>query len=238
MAIAVDASSPIRWNGLPGRTQAITSASFTAPANAFLVVCSSHDGDATAGTITVTDSGGLAWTERVSRTWAETTGGAASFLVTARTTSSVSRTVTITRGNNGENTTRRASAKLYVLTGVDVDGTPFDTVGANNEGGSATNDLTTTSLTPGATGLLLCCDSDWTAGGVFTSSDLTVDTATYAGECSVCSGYKACTSGVGVTGNLNTGGTAAAQHKWCQLIVREAAGAGAAILPQMLQHTG
>jgi hypothetical protein len=235
VAIAVDASSPVRFNLLlqkqPTSPFAMTSASFTAPANALLVACSSHDGDGTAGTITVTDSGGLAWTERVSRTWAETTLGAASFIVTARTTSAVARTVTVTRGVNGEASARRGSCKIYVLTGVDVDGTPMDTVGANNEGGSTTNDITTTSITPGETGLLICCDCDWTAGGVFTSSDLTIDTATHAGEMSVCSGYKVCTSGVAVTGNLNAGGTAAAQHKWCQLIVREVAAAASTDRP-------
>jgi hypothetical protein len=114
------------------------------------------------------------------------------------------------------------SAKCYVLTGVDVDGTPVDSVTANNEGGSTTNNLTTTSVTPGATGLLIAADTDWQALGSFeASSDLTQDTTTFAGLVSVCDGYKVCTSGVGVTGNLNAAGSSAAQHKWCQIVVRE-----------------
>lgn len=225
MSIAVDASTPARWSGTPATPGGtIVSASFTAPADALLVVCINWDDNAGLDqTYTVTDSGGLTWTTRVTRGTTESTSGGGSSIRTARTTSSVSRTITVTSdaGTSG----KRVSAKCYVLTGVDVDGTPVDTVGANNEGGSNTNNLTTTSITPGANGLLIVSDTDWNVLGVFTSSDLTIDTADYAGAISVVSGYKICTSGVGVTGNCNAGGTSAAQHKWCQVTVREAAGA-------------
>jgi hypothetical protein len=120
------------------------------------------------------------------------------------------------------------SVKLYVLTGVDVDGTPVDAVGASNEGGSGINDLTTTSITPGANGRLFCCDTDWNALGLFdASSDLTEDTAHFAGAISVNSGHKASSNGVGVTGNLNASGAGVPQHKWCQVTVRESATAAA-----------
>lgn len=219
MAVAVDASSPVRWSGTPLHGTGIASASFTAPANALLVVCVSWDGAAsTDGPATVSDSGGLTWTAQVRRDITETTSGGGSGIFTARTTSAVARTVTVTNG--GSTGTMRYSASCYVLTGVDVNGTPVDTVGVNNEGGSATNNLTTTSITAGATGLLVCCDTDWNQLGLFTSSDLTIDTADYSTAISVCSGYKAVSSGASVNGNLNAGGTAAAQHKWCQVVVR------------------
>lgn len=229
MAIAVDASTPARWATSSASGVASTSSSFTAPANALLVLCANLDADTSScGTVTpaVADSGGLTWTQRVRRATNETTDGGETVIYTARTTSSTSRTVdwnpswTVNTG-----TAHQKSAKLYVLTGVDVDGTPVDTVGANNEGGSGTNNLTTSSITPGANGLLVACDTDWNALGTMTSSDLTMDTAHYAGLMSVSSGYKTTTSGVGATANLNAGGSASAQHKWTQVTVRESTAA-------------
>lgn len=234
MAILVDASTPARWTAVVDLTNGgtVTSAAFTAPANALLVLAVQYDtrDNWSSGTRTAQDSGGLTWTVQVERLGNETTAGGASGIWTARTTSSVSRTVSFVLGTASPSTgwgTGRVSAKLYVLTAVDVDGTPVDTVGAANENGSTTNNINTTSVTPGANGLLFCSDADWNALGAFeASSDLTQDTAHYAGELSVCSGYRTCTSGVGVTGNLNASGTSAAQHKWCQIVVREAGGGG------------
>src|SRR4029079_12676765 len=226
MAIAVDASTPIRWTGTPNSNADITSASFTAPTDALLVQCVNWDCTVGGSTnVSVNDSGTLTWTKRVERIGTETTTGGYAGIWPAPTVSSAARTAT-TRQAGGINN-QRLSTKLYVLTGVDNAGTPVDTVGASNEGGSTTNNLTTTSVTPGANGLLMCCDTDWNALGAFeASSDLTQDTDTYAGAISVCSGYKTCTSGAGVTGNLNAAGTSAAQHKWVQVTVREAGGGG------------
>lgn len=238
MAIAIDGSTPARWAGIVSTTSGgtITSASFTAPADALLVLCATYDtnGVWSAGTRTASDTGTLSWSPQVERLGNETTAGGASGLWTARTTSSVSRTVSFALGTGtGSGTpwaTGRVSCKLYVLTGVDVDGTPVDTVGANNEGGSTTDSITTSNITAGAAGLLLAADCDWNAQGVLTSSDLTVDSAHYASEISVMSGYKSVSAGT-VNGNLNSGG-ASPQHKWCQITVREAAGAAASLLPR------
>jgi len=230
--VAVDASTPIRWTKAfsGGSTpDSMASAAFTAPANSFLVVCVCYDGqnDAAWSAYGINDTGSLGWTERVKRSWSETTAGGMSVIWTARTVSAVSRTISVT--GTGETGSTRVSAKVYVLTGVDVDGTPVDTVSASNEGGSTTNSINTTSVTPTADGLLIVCDTDWAAGNgadFQASSDLTQDTAFYTGEISALSGYRTCTSGVGITGNLNAGGGAAVQHKWCQIIVRSG-GAGA-----------
>lgn len=221
-AIAVDGSTPIRF-ATTGSQSSFTSASFTAPANALLVACINSDGVSPDPTITATDTGSLTWTNRVIRQFSESTSGGYSAIATARTTSSTSRTVTVTNATGA----RQMSGKVYVLTGVDVDGTPLDSVTASNEGGTGTNNATTTSITPGANGLLIVCDTDFNELGAFeTSSDLTGETADYAGTISVFSGYKAATSGVGITGNMNAAGSATAQHKWTQLIVRESAGGG------------
>lgn len=221
MATAIDASSPVRVSGNPASGGSITSASFTAPANSLLVACCQMNADA-AGTetVTVSDSGALTWTKQVERTNLETTAGGNSAIWTAIQTTSAARTVSLTRTG----ATRRIDLKVYVVTGADVAGTPVDTVGASNEGGSTTNNLTTSSLTPGADGHLFASDAEWAALGSFeASSDLTQDTAHYATEYSVCSGYKTTTSGVGVTANLNAAGSGAPQHKWTQITVRASA---------------
>jgi hypothetical protein len=240
MAVANDASTPARWSNTWHATNggSIVSDSFTAPADALLVACCNYDSNSsgTPGATSFSDSGGLTWTKQVERLWNETLNGGGSVIFTARTTSSVARTATLTgaAGATGGWGTGRASAKLYVFTGVDVDGTPVDTVGANNEGTTFTNDMTTSSLTPGATGLLVAVDTEWNQLGAITSSDLTIDAATYASAIDVASGYKVCTSGIGVTGNLNAGGTSSAVHKWCQIIVREAAGGGGGATPPVV----
>jgi hypothetical protein len=234
MATAVDASSPIRVTGNPTSGGSITSASFTAPANSLLVACVQGNADATgAETLSVADSGGLSWTKQVERTNLETTAGGDSAIFTAPQVTSAARTVALSRTSSS---IRRIDLKVYVVTGADLAGTPVDTVTASNEGGSTTNNLTTTSLTPGADGLLFASDGDWGEGGTFQAGDLTQDTTTYTGEYSVCCGFKACTAGVGVTANLNAGGTGAVQHKWCQIIVRAAAGAGGVTIPLMDHH--
>lgn len=238
MACAVDASSPVRWTGLygVGAGGTITSAAFTAPTDALLVLCGEVDSSTGVaalppGNLTASDSGGLVWTTRVERAGSETTAGGVSIIFTARTTSSVSRTVNVIGANVGaggvDYGSGRASAKLYVVTGADVNGTPVDAVTAANEGGDTTNNsLTTTALTPGANGLLFAADCEWNERGAFdASSNLTQDTTTYASQVSVCDGYRTVTSGVSATANLNAGGALAPQHKWVQIIVREAASA-------------
>jgi hypothetical protein len=225
MAIRVDSSSPIRFNatGTPPFSQA--SASFTAPANSLLVLCANlNDSDGSAITSAVSDSGGLTWTQQVARLSTETTAGAESSIWTAVQTTSAARTVTLQWSGTATSPPRRISGKVYVVTGADLAGTPVDTVGASNEGGSLVNDMTTTAVTPGANGLLFVNDSEWQAGGVFdASSDLTQESQSWATEFSVCSGYKACVSGVAVTANLNGNTSAGVQHKWCQIVVRAAA---------------
>lgn len=226
MAALVDASSPVRFNVLGTPSFTATSASFTAPANSLIVatVQLNGSGDAGAAVFSVTSTPSLTWTERVTRQDNEATLGATSSIWTAPQVTSASRTVTITWTSGAANSPpRRASGKVYVITGADLAGTPVDAVTGANESGSGTNNYTTPSLTPGADGLLIVSDAEWNALGAFeASSDLTQDTAHHAGEMSVCSGYKACLSGVAVTANLNAAGAGTPQHKVTQIIVRAA----------------
>jgi hypothetical protein len=230
LAVAVDGTTPARFTGalITNGGAGAASASFTPPLDALLVVCIQVDTDNAASNqvMAVAASAGVSggFTARVERNDDETTAGGYSAIFTGRVTTSTAMTVTVSRSSGNSGSGRRVSAVCYVMTGVDVAGTPVDSVAASNEGGSNTNNLTTTSVTPGATGMLVVSDCEWNALGAFeASSDLTQNADHYASAISVCSGYKTCTSGVGVTANLNASGSAGAQHKWCQIVVRQAA---------------
>jgi hypothetical protein len=237
MAISIS-STVTRWTGANTANGAtFVSGSFT-PANTTLLVCFVEYDTHPAGDsgITYTPSGGgLSWTQRVERTGIETATAGGSAIWTAPVSTGASMTITVTRGGGTAGGTGRVSARALVLAGYDQ-ATPVDTVTASNEGGSGTNNLTTTSVTPGATGLLCAADTEWNALGAFeASSDLTQDTAHYAGAVSVSDGYKTCTNGVGVTANLNAAGTGTPQHKWCQIVVRVAAGGTQSKPPMVLR---
>ncbi len=228
MAIAIS-STVARWAGVNTANGAtFVSGSFT-PADTTLIVCFIEIDTGTGDTDSITytpSGGGLSWTQRVIRSTDDATQFGASSIWTAPVSTGASMTITITRGGGASGGSGRLSGRALVISGYDTT-TPVDSVGASNEGGSGTNNLTTTSITPGANGFLCAADCDWNALGAFqASSDLTQNTAHYAGQISVCDGYKACTSGVGVTANLDAAGTGTAQHKWCQIVVREAAGGG------------
>jgi hypothetical protein len=182
-----------------------------------LVLCHETDSTGADPTLTVSNTTGaaLTWIFQVARIPSETTSGGGSYIYTAIATTSEARVVRVVSSV----TTVQRSLKVYVVTGATIGGTYIDTVGANNEGGSTTNNINTSSITPGGTGLLFAADCDWQALGTMTSSDLTMDTAHYSGYISVADGYKTTTSGVGVTANLNAGGTGGAQHKWCQITI-------------------
>lgn len=232
MSCLVDASSPIRFSGLITPPNSITSASFTAPANSLLVVCLQINTTTGSDAVfAVSDSGGLAWTTRITRASTEATAGGTSAIATAPQVTSASRTVTVTWTSGGDASPPfHITAVVYVVTGADLTGTPMDAVTSDNESGSTTNDYTTIPLVPGANGLLFASDADWQAGGVFDAGDLTQDTVNFPGNISVCSGWKLCARDVNVTARLNGNTTLGVQHKECRLIVREPLSLTAALL--------
>lgn len=231
MAVAVDATSPARFAGTPADNVDITSGAFTPPDSTLLVACVNTDTDISTNiTVSVSDSLGGSWTQQIEADEGTEAagGGGHSSSWTRLVTTGASMTVSVRRTTTGGGD-NRVSCKVYVATGVDVGGTAVDTTGAANRGTSTTNNLTTDSVTPGATGLVFANGTDWNVLGIPTSSDLdgedspgTEDGATYA-SVSVVSGFKACTSGVGVTANLDAAGAAAADWQWTQIVAREAA---------------
>jgi hypothetical protein len=228
MAIAIDASGPIRFTGTPANGVDITSASFTAPANSLLVAHVSADTNGSSAdiTISVSDSGGLTWTNRVERDPGDAGAEAGHASIwTAEQPSSASRTVSVRR-TAGSGSTNRISVKVEVATGADIGGDPIGNVA---EGSSTTNNITPNTYTSSANNSRgFGCGTCWNQLGTPTSTD-TEDGADYSGAISVVSLYKAAntpTSGTVVTMNFDAGGTGAAAWNWVALEVLPSTGAG------------
>lgn len=237
MAVAVDASTPAIASANPSVNQSITTASFTPPNNSLLVAAVLMEATSAVGPGWAF-SGGGSWTNQVDHDWDEAFGNSFIAIATQYVPTGGAGTVSWTRPNNtgGGNGIRTARLKVWVLTGVDS-GTPVDSIGANNEGGSTTNNLTTSSLTAGANGLLMVAAANavGTGAGGTTSSDLTADFPQYTGQFAGqlfdgVFGYKAVTSGATVNANLNAQGTGSVEHDYCQIIVREAAAGGGLVV--------
>lgn len=227
MAIAIDASTPVRASATAALTT--TTASFTAPSGAVLVACVSSNTSAGGNpTLTVTDSGGLTWTARVTRLQSQGGGstGGTSAIWTAVTATSAARTVTATASGTG--TAVGISVKCYVVTGGDTT-TPN---GATASGASQVNNTTTTayvSTVNNSRGFVAA--TDWNTLGAPTSTD-TGDGANVTGDVSVLSAFKAAdtaTSGTSVTFNLDAAGASIPDWTWASLEIRPGAGAPAAV---------
>jgi hypothetical protein len=224
MALAIDASTPIRWTGTPAQNVDITSASFTAPSGALLVMC--VGGDTSSGgvtnTLSASDSGGLTWTSRGKRDGNENPpNGGISEIFTAVTVSAVARTASVRRTTTGGGT-NRLSAKLYVVTGQDA-----SPIGNAAEGGSTTNNLTATGpTTTAANSYVFYAATEWNQLGSPTSSDLTEDAFDHASQVSGLSGYEAVATAGATTANLDAGGTGAAAWGFIGLEIKEGAGGG------------
>lgn len=232
MAIAIDGSSPVRFTGTPANGVDITSASFTAPANSVIAVCVSADtnGSSENITISVSDSGGLTWTNRVERDPGDAGAEAGHASIwTAVQVTSASRTVSVRR-TAGNGSTNRISVKVYVVTGADTT-TP---TGATGEGSSTTNNITPNAYTSTVNNSRgFGCGTDWNQLGTPTSTD-TEDAADYAGAISVISLFKAAdtaTSGSTVTMNFDAGGTGTAAWNWVALEIRPSVSSDTTVSP-------
>lgn len=211
MAIAVDASTPARATG--NTTQAVTTATFSPPANSLLVACTSASaGSNSDPTVAITDNnGGFTWTQvgRASKTSTSSTGisgGVASIHVAPLVAGATNLSVTATQTNGSSPT----SLKIYVLTGTLLSGTTFD---GSTIGFSTANDATTTAFTSTSTaGLLVVSATEWTAPGTApTSADTTYDAYTQSTNLDGLSGYRAITAIASQTADLHCAGTSAAQ---------------------------
>jgi hypothetical protein len=181
MAISVDDTTVARWSADVALGGTTLSGSFTPPNGSLLVVCINVDEQAGANT-GVPTGGGWTYTLGVARGDAEGGRGYAA-IYTAPVTTGASMQVTITRGGTDAGAVQ-VSAKVYIVTGQNA-----SPIGANNEAGWTT-DPQDLSITATGAGRLFGCGTDWGASGAPTSTD-TEDSATFPGEISVASVYKA-----------------------------------------------
>jgi hypothetical protein len=222
MALAIDASSPARFNlahGTPNDDPTGTSATFNPPAGSLLVLSVACDTAAGNSPSITYSGGGLTYAERVYRGDAEGTAGVIS-LCTAPVPVGGSQTVTIVVNNMGvsRNSDVAGSCKVWVVTGQDA-----SPIGASAENSSTTDDWTPAGPTTGAANsLVFGTGGDWNAAGAPTSSDLTEDAFTnsyYSGL----HGYKLVASAGDTTINFNAAG--APDWNMVSLEIKEASGA-------------
>jgi hypothetical protein len=180
VAISVD-DSIARWTGTPNDTGTIVSSTFTPPDNSLLVVCANMDESPGPNALTAS-GGGWTWTQRVVRGQADSAEGYAA-IYTAPVGTGASMAVTLSRGSTGDGAGRRASAKVYIVTGQHA-----SPIGNNNEADWTTNPQSL-SLTAAGAGRLFGCGTDWSQTGVPVSTDVE-DGADYSGAISVVSAYK------------------------------------------------
>lgn len=228
MAIAIDASSPARFDlvhGTPSDDPTGTSASFTPPTGSLLVVSVSSDTAAGNSPTISYSGGGWAYTERVYRGDAEGTAGVVS-LATAPVTTGASMTVTVTVNNMGvsRNTAISGSVKVWVVTGQDA-----SPIGATAENSATTNNWTPAGpTTTAANSIVFGSGGDWNALGSPTSSDLTEDAFTNA-YYSGLHGYKSVASAGATTINYDAAGASVADWNMVALEIKEAAAGGGAV---------
>jgi hypothetical protein len=219
-----DASTPVRFTGTPAQNVDITSASFTAPSGATLVLCVS--GDTSSGgvtnTLSASDSGGLTWTSQGKRDGNENPpNGGISEIFTATTVSAVARTVSVRRTTTGGGT-NRLQAKCYVVTGQDA-----SPIGNAAENGTTTNDATVTGpTTTAANSYVFYAATEWNQLGTPTSADLTIDAFDNGSQISGLSGYKSVAGIGGTTANLNAGGAGTAAWGFAAIEIKEDPGGG------------
>src|SRR5574340_434366 len=228
MALALDASTPTQVTSTTSAT--LTTASFTAPANALLVAFISFDSGpaGTVRTFTISDTGGLTWTlvgrrSNGTNTPAGTGTDGGVYVFSATTTTSAARTVSATESARSNPEGLQLAVKVFTDTG----GAP--TVG-NVTGFSTASGLPSLSVTTSAANSWVwSVSSDWTQSGLGTagtSQTLTDEfnpTGSYTGHAWKQNSTTA-TSGNAVTMNL----TAPAGQQVNQLAVEIKANAGAA----------
>lgn len=218
MALAVDSSSPARWSGAPADNVDITSAAFTPPTNALIVVCVATNSLGQATVASVSDSQSKTWVEHARRNLADGNEGHAS-IWSADGFANSSMTISVRRTNgSGDPDTNGIWVKAYVITGEHS--TPFVQASENSSG---TNNLTASLFTSThANSFAFVSASEWNALGAPTSSDLTIDAFHQAGFMSGVSGFKDLGTTGAETANLNAGGSGTAAWNWVAIEVREA----------------
>jgi len=229
MAIAVDDTTVARvdMTHVSGTGNPITgtTASFTAPANSLLVVCSGSD-TASADTnsvVTVSTNGAaLTWTIPVERNGADGGGGHAAIARALVATERAGLTVTVSVTGHQIASDNNGSFKVYIVTGHNTT-TPDGNVAENS---STTNSISG-SVTVAGAGRLFGCATEWNDLGAPTSTD--IESAFDVIGISGMSAYKSADHASGSQSiNFDAAGAAAADWNWVVYEVVAAAGGGGA----------
>lgn len=202
MALAIDASTPAVATQTSNTTATVTTASFTPPAGALLLVlwsCDQLTGGIAAPTITDSLGSPLTYTQTDWRSLADNAsihGQAAAW--TAPVGSSAAMTVTVTTGSvSGE---RISALRVMVLTGQHA--TPVGAHGKSGSGSAASIAQSYTAQATGGWGFIADCDFDQT-GAQTAGTGCTLINSANVGT-AITYGFVRRTSADDVNGNSNT----------------------------------
>jgi hypothetical protein len=219
-----DASTPAFAKASSAQT--VTTASFTPPAGALLIAFTWHDtaGGNVTNTSAVTDSQGLTWTRRATRSKQDDGVGAANSHIaisTAVVASSTSMTVTTT----GTNCNNPAGIYVRVITGADTT-TPMDATPVEGTTNAAAVSTSITTATDGARAFLHVID--WNVAGAITAGTsqtaIVSDTIGASDDRIYLGVTDAVTSPAGSTTLSTASPTSGNTNNWIGIAVRPAAG--------------
>lgn len=214
-AFSVD-ESLARWSGTPALNVDITSGTLANAAGALIVVAVGGDTPANASmTASVSDSGGLSWTQQVSRNTNGNDDGGHVSIWTAFAAAAGSRTISVRRtaGQDGAQLTAKAYA---------INGEAASPIGATGSGlDLSANVLNPTALTVTAPfSLIVASAVDWNALGNPTSSDLNEDAFTLGAALSGLAGWEDGPREGAVVLNLDAAGAGVASWKWAAIEIK------------------
>lgn len=237
MATSVDDTTVARvtMSKISGDSNPITgtTASFTAPANSLLVVCSGSDTTAadTNSVVTVSNNGAaLTWTKPVERNGADGSGGHACIARALVASERTGLTVTVSVSSHGIAADGdRGSFKVYIVTGHNTTA-PDGNVAENS---STTNNISG-SVTVAGAGRLFGCATDWNALGAPTSTD--VEDAFTMTALSGLSAYKSADHASGSQSINFDAAAGTPDWNWVVYEVVAGAGGGGTVIPVLMHQ--
>lgn len=215
MAIAIDSSTPAIVSGT-GSTK--TTTTFSPPAFSLIVALVAFEQLSGAGTITMSTTGTLSWTNRVARNISDAGGnGGHVAIFTAPSVGAQSGiTVTATSAVGSD----AGALKVLVITGADL-----GSVGTNGEGSSTTTNLTVntayTSTVNGSRGVAIGNDYQG-QGAVTTSGDtgFAYNINTRSSGIAIHKASNTATAGTAVSFNFDGGSNGGRQWNWAALEIK------------------
>jgi hypothetical protein len=222
--IQIDPSTPARWSGQPADNVDLTSASFSAPAGALLVLgVMMVTANSLASGVQVADTGGLVWTRQAFDELGPNGGSGYASLWTAVAGGAAARNINVRRtvdaGSTGSGVDDLVNCKCFVVTGQHA-----SFLGATFGGNSLSNPWNVPIFTSTADNSFAFVQSaeEQNSNNATISSDMTYDTVDPPlGFYGILTGYKALGTIGAKTVNLNNPG-GGAQWNACAIEVKPA----------------